>query len=76
MIFNHCVIKLAIQNALRFNNKFYSLKNTQNCIFNNSGCAFRFKLLARLLKLFKCGTKGFFRLTKKSPELTIVGNIK
>ena len=34
MIFNHCVIKLAIQNALRFNNKFCSLKNTQNYIFN------------------------------------------
>jgi hypothetical protein len=34
MIFNHCVTELAIQNALRFSNKFCSLKNTQNCIFN------------------------------------------
>ena len=34
MIFNHCVTKLAIQNALRFSNKFSSLKNTQNYIFN------------------------------------------
>ena len=34
MIFNHCVTKLAIQNALRFSNKFSSLKNTQNYFFN------------------------------------------
>jgi hypothetical protein len=34
MIFNHCVTLLAVLKALRYSNKFYSLKNTQNCIFN------------------------------------------
>ncbi len=34
MIFNHCVTLLAVLKALRYSNQFYSLKNTQNCIFN------------------------------------------
>jgi hypothetical protein len=33
MIFNHCVTLLAVLKALRYSNQFYSLKNTQNCIF-------------------------------------------
>ena len=62
MIFNHCVTELAIQNALRFSNQFYSLKNTQNCIFG-------------VCEVFENNFNVIY-MSRITPQYKIVGNIK
>ena len=85
MIFNHCVMVLVVQKTLKQYNKFCSLKNTQNCIFNFI-VDYVILVSVRLLhciKLVVCDINKLKRQTKISVnrvlihnKVKIVGNIR